>query len=183
VFSWFVFIFVYANIYRLIQLPFFIAGDWYGILEGYQIFLTAGFWLTVLLTTVVALLRDFTFKAWNRLVSQELYYEAIRVGKNVDREAVMAGFPIEEGLPIKLKDKTVKGLIDRTVVREFKEIVPEKYTKKIEETISDSGLLLNSQVEIPEEQPYSGFAFSAPDNSTFSIMRGNFMSKEKMKKK
>jgi hypothetical protein len=117
-----------------------------------------------------------------------LYYEAIRVGKNVDRDAVIAGFPLEEGLPIKLKDKTIKGLIDRTVVREFKEVVPEKYTKKIEEKISDSpisGLLnLDSQVEIStEEQPYSGFAFSAPDHSTFSIMRGNFMSKEKMKKK
>jgi hypothetical protein len=124
---------------------------------------------------------DFSF------ISQ-LYYEAIRVGKNVDRDAVIAGFPLEEGLPIKLKDKTIKGLIDRTVVREFKEVVPEKYTKKIEEKISDSpisGLLnLDSQVEIStEEQPYSGFAFSAPDNSTFSIMRGNFMSKEKMKKK
>lgn len=146
VLSWWVFTLIYDSLYMVINIgKWRLASEWSYPLYGYKIMGSWLFWLTVLLTVVIAVMRDVAFKAWRRMASVELYYEAIAKGKNVSKEAFESGFPIEEGIPIRLKGKvTVKGLFGKVVDEELAGVLPSYHVE-----------LINKGVE-----SYSGFAFS-----------------------
>lgn len=169
--AWWVFTLIYNNLYRAITLAqWSLAAEWYFPLDGYTIMGTWLFWLVLLLTSVIAILRDFAFKAWRRMASVELYYEAIAKGKSVSKEAFEAGFPIEEGIPIRLKGKvTVKGLFGKVVDEELAGVLPSSHVELISKGV----------------EQYSGFAFSGEEggkmmkNRNESMIMLNDMKKKK----
>lgn len=116
--TWFSFIFVYGSLYYIIIDP-----NWRDVLDVYRIFYLPVYWITLIATLGVTLMRDFTWKAYRRMVSQELYYSALSSGKNIDREVIKDGFPIEEGMPI-FKESKAQKQVKKLVKKSKKQIVP-----------------------------------------------------------
>ncbi|KAL0484641.1 phospholipid-transporting ATPase, partial [Acrasis kona] len=105
VFAWYAFVIIYGSIFYVLgryNLNWF-TREFYGILEEYRVFFTLRYWFTVCLTCVLALLRDYFYKAYVRNSAKNLYYHVQASAKKRPREEIMKYFPLEEGIPTEIK--------------------------------------------------------------------------------
>jgi magnesium-transporting ATPase (P-type) len=102
---WVIFVFVYCNMQRIFDLE-----DWRGGLEGYKILFEPIFYLIVLVTVVIALLKDISFKALEKLLFiKSLYYRSM--DKRESEQVLRAEFPRKIIDPkLKKKSKVEKAL-------------------------------------------------------------------------
>jgi magnesium-transporting ATPase (P-type) len=138
---WFAFVFAYGAFYYVYPIPVFPMSEFYEISGEYRILFTFQFWSTVLLTTVLASLRDVFWKFFKRETTRTFYYAIQAHGDKKSRETVMENFPFEDGVPLKIKSK-------------IKSPVQTKKIKNIFRSLSKSKSKSN----------YRGFAFSQTES-------------------
>jgi phospholipid-translocating P-type ATPase (flippase) len=101
---WFIYLVIYSNLAFLwdamrvrLDFPFTEFND---IFAEFRVMSSFPFWATVLLTTFIALLRDFAWKAWKRFHSRsnfvKLYYEIQYTAGRRTKEELLDNFPLEE---------------------------------------------------------------------------------------
>eukprot|EP00658_Telonema_sp_P-2_P036165 TRINITY_DN26211_c0_g1_i1.p1 TRINITY_DN26211_c0_g1~~TRINITY_DN26211_c0_g1_i1.p1 ORF type:complete len:314 (-),score=66.17 TRINITY_DN26211_c0_g1_i1:185-1126(-) len=76
---WFIFIFVYSQLFRLVSLSDF--AWWFAVPEHFVP--VASFWLIAILMTVIALLRDFVYKYYRRWISNAELVHVVQVLEHV----------------------------------------------------------------------------------------------------
>lgn len=71
---WWLFILIYASIYWILPYYVFVIEETYSIHEQYRTMITFRFYFTVILTAIIALAKDFIWKAFKRYIRNDLFY-------------------------------------------------------------------------------------------------------------
>eukprot|EP00818_Percolomonas_sp_WS_P008373 CAMPEP_0117442084 /NCGR_PEP_ID=MMETSP0759-20121206/3968_1 /TAXON_ID=63605 /ORGANISM="Percolomonas cosmopolitus, Strain WS" /LENGTH=1496 /DNA_ID=CAMNT_0005233959 /DNA_START=369 /DNA_END=4859 /DNA_ORIENTATION=- len=119
---WWIFIFLYACVYWVIPRYVFVIEETHSIMEGYRTLLSPRFYFTVILTAVLALAKDYIWKAVKRLSRNDLFYavqdcRTPHVTMNMreeDRESMLKEWDetkdrILREYPMKIKATKLKG--------------------------------------------------------------------------
>lgn len=122
---WFSFVFSYGWIWFMFQSYLFPFEEAYDFAGQYRIVFTANFWLTTIITAVIANLRDMAWKFFKRLGTKTLYYEVQKASKDKSRDDVMKYYQMDSFplIPnqIQIEYKQVKRFIgDITGLRRYR---------------------------------------------------------------
>jgi magnesium-transporting ATPase (P-type) len=116
--SWFIFVLIYGSLYYIPTGLFFLSNEYYEILQEWRVFGTAQFWFVMFVTVAVAIGRDFIYKCWIRMSSNDIYYAIQKFGAKVtDRDALLSQYPWKKKY-VK-KPKMVKKKVIFDDIRQF----------------------------------------------------------------
>jgi hypothetical protein len=121
VFAWHFFLFVYGNLQRIID-----HSEWRGGLDIFWVLFEPIFWLTVMVTTVICLLRDFLYKAIVRNFFWGLYYQILKSKNKFD---IKYEKPKENNIKLKRKILPIKKQKKTEIEVELKEMDVEEKIK------------------------------------------------------
>jgi hypothetical protein len=121
VFAWHFFLFVYGVLERI-----FDYSEWRGGLDIFWVLFEPVFWLTLMVTTVICLLRDFLYKAIVRNFFPGLYYQIL---KSKNKLEIKYEKPKENEIKLKRKIFPIKKQKKTEIQVELNEIDVEEKIK------------------------------------------------------